>query len=39
MIRGSRRWGGNPVHAQDYVAAILFGAVIGVVARILLPGR
>ena len=27
------------MHAQDYVAAILFGAVIGVVARILLPGR
>jgi uncharacterized membrane protein YeaQ/YmgE (transglycosylase-associated protein family) len=27
------------VHAQDYVAAIIFGAVIGVVARLLLPGR
>jgi uncharacterized membrane protein YeaQ/YmgE (transglycosylase-associated protein family) len=27
------------VHAQDYLAAIIFGAVIGVVARILLPGR
>ena len=27
------------MHAQDYVAAIVFGAVIGVVARILLPGR
>lgn len=27
------------MHAQDYVAAILFGAVIGVVARIILPGR
>jgi uncharacterized membrane protein YeaQ/YmgE (transglycosylase-associated protein family) len=27
------------VHAQDYVAAVVFGAVIGVVARILLPGR
>jgi uncharacterized membrane protein YeaQ/YmgE (transglycosylase-associated protein family) len=27
------------VHAQDYVAAIVFGAVVGVVARILLPGR
>ena len=25
--------------AQDYLAAIVFGAVIGVVARILLPGR
>ncbi|MEV0565950.1 GlsB/YeaQ/YmgE family stress response membrane protein [Dactylosporangium sp. NPDC050588] len=25
--------------AQDYVSAIVFGAVIGVVARILLPGR
>ena len=25
--------------AQDYLAAIAFGAVIGVVARILLPGR
>jgi uncharacterized membrane protein YeaQ/YmgE (transglycosylase-associated protein family) len=30
---------GNPVHVQDYVAAIVFGAVIGVAARILLPGR
>jgi uncharacterized membrane protein YeaQ/YmgE (transglycosylase-associated protein family) len=27
------------VQAQDYVAAIVFGAIIGVVARILLPGR
>jgi uncharacterized membrane protein YeaQ/YmgE (transglycosylase-associated protein family) len=27
------------VHAQDYVAAVVFGAIIGVVARILLPGR
>lgn len=27
------------MHAQDYVAAIVFGLVIGVVARILLPGR
>ena len=27
------------MHAQDYVAAIIFGAVIGVIARILLPGR
>jgi uncharacterized membrane protein YeaQ/YmgE (transglycosylase-associated protein family) len=27
------------VHAQDYLAAIVFGAIIGVVARILLPGR
>jgi len=27
------------VHAQDYIAAILFGAIIGVVARIVLPGR
>jgi uncharacterized membrane protein YeaQ/YmgE (transglycosylase-associated protein family) len=27
------------VHTQDYLAAIAFGAVIGVVARILLPGR
>lgn len=27
------------MHAQDYIAAILFGAVIGVVARIILPGR
>ena len=25
--------------AQDYLAAIVFGAAIGVVARILLPGR
>ncbi|BCJ47071.1 hypothetical protein GCM10010168_34090 [Actinoplanes ianthinogenes] len=24
---------------QDYVAAIVFGAIIGVVARIVLPGR
>jgi uncharacterized membrane protein YeaQ/YmgE (transglycosylase-associated protein family) len=29
----------NPVHVQDYVAAVVFGAIIGVVARILLPGR
>jgi uncharacterized membrane protein YeaQ/YmgE (transglycosylase-associated protein family) len=27
------------VHAQDYLAAIVFGGLIGVVARILLPGR
>ena len=27
------------MHAQDYVAAIVFGAIIGVIARILLPGR
>jgi uncharacterized membrane protein YeaQ/YmgE (transglycosylase-associated protein family) len=27
------------VSAQDYVAAVVFGAVVGVVARILLPGR
>ncbi|MFI5938198.1 GlsB/YeaQ/YmgE family stress response membrane protein [Actinoplanes sp. NPDC051494] len=27
------------MHAQDYVAAVIFGAIIGVVARILLPGR
>jgi uncharacterized membrane protein YeaQ/YmgE (transglycosylase-associated protein family) len=27
------------VHWQDYVAAIVFGAVVGAVARILLPGR
>jgi uncharacterized membrane protein YeaQ/YmgE (transglycosylase-associated protein family) len=27
------------VHAQDYLAAAVFGLVIGVVARILLPGR
>ncbi|MEV8514591.1 GlsB/YeaQ/YmgE family stress response membrane protein [Dactylosporangium sp. NPDC051484] len=27
------------MHIQDYVAAIVFGAVIGIVARILLPGR
>jgi uncharacterized membrane protein YeaQ/YmgE (transglycosylase-associated protein family) len=27
------------VHAQDYVVALITGAVIGVVARILLPGR
>jgi uncharacterized membrane protein YeaQ/YmgE (transglycosylase-associated protein family) len=27
------------VDVQDYVAAIVFGALIGVVARILLPGR
>jgi uncharacterized membrane protein YeaQ/YmgE (transglycosylase-associated protein family) len=28
-----------PVHAHDYLAAIVFGLVIGVVARLLLPGR
>jgi uncharacterized membrane protein YeaQ/YmgE (transglycosylase-associated protein family) len=27
------------MHVQDYVAAIIFGAVIGIIARILLPGR
>ena len=27
------------MHAQDYVAAIVFGLVIGVVARLVLPGR
>jgi uncharacterized membrane protein YeaQ/YmgE (transglycosylase-associated protein family) len=27
------------MHIQDYLAAIVFGAVIGVVARIILPGR
>ena len=27
------------MQAQDYVAAIVFGAVIGVIARIVLPGR
>ena len=27
------------MHIQDYVAAVIFGAVIGIVARILLPGR
>jgi len=27
------------VQLQDYVAAIVFGAVIGVVARVVLPGR
>jgi uncharacterized membrane protein YeaQ/YmgE (transglycosylase-associated protein family) len=27
------------VHAQDYVAAIVFGLIIGIVARIVLPGR
>jgi uncharacterized membrane protein YeaQ/YmgE (transglycosylase-associated protein family) len=27
------------VDAQDYLVAIVFGALIGVVARILLPGR
>ncbi|WP_432968894.1 GlsB/YeaQ/YmgE family stress response membrane protein [Dactylosporangium sp. CA-233914] len=27
------------MHIQDYLAAIIFGAVIGVVARIILPGR
>jgi uncharacterized membrane protein YeaQ/YmgE (transglycosylase-associated protein family) len=29
----------HPVHAQDYLAAAVFGLVIGVVARVLLPGR
>lgn len=27
------------MHIQDYVAAIIFGAAIGIIARILLPGR
>jgi uncharacterized membrane protein YeaQ/YmgE (transglycosylase-associated protein family) len=27
------------VHIQDYMAAIVFGAVIGIAARIILPGR
>ncbi|MFI6071787.1 GlsB/YeaQ/YmgE family stress response membrane protein [Actinoplanes sp. NPDC051343] len=27
------------MHAQDYLAAIVFGLVIGVVARLVLPGR
>lgn len=27
------------MHLQDYLSAIVFGAVIGVLARILLPGR
>jgi uncharacterized membrane protein YeaQ/YmgE (transglycosylase-associated protein family) len=27
------------VHAQDYVAAIVTGLVIGMVARVILPGR
>ncbi|GAA2609876.1 GlsB/YeaQ/YmgE family stress response membrane protein [Paractinoplanes durhamensis] len=27
------------MQAQDYVVAIIFGALIGVVARILLPGK
>ncbi|GIF26062.1 putative membrane protein YeaQ/YmgE (transglycosylase-associated protein family) [Actinoplanes tereljensis] len=27
------------MQAQDYVVAIIFGALIGVVARLLLPGR
>ncbi|WP_433087950.1 GlsB/YeaQ/YmgE family stress response membrane protein [Dactylosporangium sp. CA-052675] len=27
------------MHVQDYLSAIVFGAVIGVVARIILPGR
>ena len=27
------------MHTQDYLAAIIFGAIIGVVARIILPGR
>jgi uncharacterized membrane protein YeaQ/YmgE (transglycosylase-associated protein family) len=31
--------GRTAVHAQDYVAAIVFGLIIGVIARILLPGR
>lgn len=25
--------------AQNYIAAVIFGAIIGVVARVLLPGR
>jgi uncharacterized membrane protein YeaQ/YmgE (transglycosylase-associated protein family) len=27
------------MHAQDYLSAIVFGLVIGVVARLVLPGR
>jgi uncharacterized membrane protein YeaQ/YmgE (transglycosylase-associated protein family) len=27
------------VQFQDYLAAIIFGAIIGIVARIILPGR
>ena len=27
------------MHAQDYIAAIVFGLIIGVAARVLLPGR
>ena len=27
------------MHVQDYVAAIVFGAIIGGAARVLLPGR
>jgi uncharacterized membrane protein YeaQ/YmgE (transglycosylase-associated protein family) len=39
MIGSTRPSGEAAVHAENYVAAIVFGAVIGVVARILLPGR
>jgi uncharacterized membrane protein YeaQ/YmgE (transglycosylase-associated protein family) len=27
------------MHVQDYVSAVVFGAIIGIAARILLPGR
>lgn len=27
------------MHAHDYLAAIVFGLIIGVIARIVLPGR
>jgi uncharacterized membrane protein YeaQ/YmgE (transglycosylase-associated protein family) len=27
------------MHAHDYIAAIIFGAVIGVLARVVVPGR
>ena len=38
-LGGDAETGEGSVRAQDYVAAIVFGAVIGLVARILLPGR
>src|SRR2546430_12003417 len=38
-VTGQWTMGRTTMHIQDYVAAIIFGAVIGIIARILLPGR
>lgn len=39
VVSDGRQTGRMTVHAQDYIAAIVFGLVIGIIARILLPGR